>query len=74
MGRQLVAMGMGMRSMSWRKGGFRNGLMLPVRQGIFRWVMTGVFQVPVTIHARPGFHFFFPDILFWRCLSGGHNQ
>ena len=74
-GRQLVTMGVRVRSMPERKGWFRNGLMLPVRQGIFRGVMTGIFQVTFTILARPGFHGgFFLTFLSWRRLSWGHIQ
>jgi len=74
-GRQLLAMRMGVGGMALGKGGFRNGLMLAVWQGIFRGVMTGIFQMTFTVFARPGFHnTFFLTALFWRCLSGGHIQ
>jgi hypothetical protein len=67
MGWQLIAMGMGVRSMSWGKGRFRDCLMLLVRQGIIHGVMTGVFQVTFTVLAWPGFHYgFFLPIIFWR--------
>ena len=71
MGRQLVTMGIGVGSMSWRKGRFRDGLMLLVRQRIFQGVMTGVFQVSFTIHARPGFHCVFFSLFFFgdACLG-----
>lgn len=74
MGWQFVTMGIGVGGMSWRKGRFRDCLMLLVRQGIFHGMMTGVIEVSITIHARPGFHCFFPHVLFWRCLSGRHTQ
>jgi hypothetical protein len=75
MGWQLIAMGMGVRSMSWREGRFRDCLMLLVRQRIFQGVMTGVFQMTFTIFAGPGFYCgFFLPILFLRRLSGRHKQ
>lgn len=75
MSRQLVAMGMGVRSMSWREGWFRNGLMLRVRQRIFLGVVAGIFQMTFAILARPGFYGgFFLTLLFWRGLSGRHTQ
>lgn len=74
MGWQLVTMRIGVGGMSWRKGRFWDCLMLLVRQGIFQGVMTGVMQVPITIHARPGFHGFFLIGLFWSSVSGRHTQ
>jgi hypothetical protein len=74
MGWQLVTMRIGVGGMSWRTGRFRDCLMLLVRQGIFQGVMTGIIPVPVTIHARPGFHGFFLNVLFWNCVSGRHTQ
>ena len=75
MGRQLIAMGMGVRGMTWGEGRFRDGLMLRVRQGIFQGMVAGIFQMTFTVLARPGFHCsFFPTLLFWRCLSGRHIQ
>ena len=74
MRRQLIAMGIGVRSMSWRKGRFRDGLTLLVRQGIFRRVMAGIFQVTFTVLARSGFYGFFPNILFRRSFPWGHTQ
>lgn len=59
MGRQLVTMGMGMRSMAWRKRRFRDGLMLLMRQRIIHGMMAGVFQMTFTVFAGPGFYYRF---------------
>jgi hypothetical protein len=65
MGRQLVTMGMGVGGMAEGEGWFRDGLMFFMREGIFRRVMTGIFQVTFTVLAGPGFHSsFFLTVLF----------
>jgi hypothetical protein len=75
MGWQLITMGFRMGGMSWRKGRFRDFLVLPVRQWIFYEMMAGIFQVTFTILARPGFHGdFFRIVPFWRRESWGHTQ
>ena len=65
-------MGRGVRSMSWRVGGFRDGLMLRVWQRIFLRGVAGIFQMIFAILTRPGFYgSFFPTFFFGdTCLAG----
>jgi hypothetical protein len=59
MGRQIVTMGMGVRSMTWRERRFRDRFMLLMRQGITHGMVTGIFQMTFTVLAGPGFYYRF---------------
>ena len=56
MGRQFITMGMGVRGMPRGQGRLLQGLVLPVRQGIFCGMMTGIFKVTFPVRARPGLY------------------
>jgi len=53
-GRKLVSMGMGMRSVFWRERGFFQCLVGRMRQGMVKRVVPGVLQLTLTVLARPG--------------------
>ena len=54
MGREFVSMGMGMRGVSWRERGIFQGLVGRMRQGMVKRVVPGIFQLTLTVLARPG--------------------
>jgi hypothetical protein len=55
MGRQLIAMGMRMRSMPLREGGLFEGLVIRMRKGVVDRMMPGILKVSFPIHPRSGF-------------------
>lgn len=75
MGRQIIAMRVGVWSMTGRKGRFRDGLMLLMRQGTIDGMMAGIFQMTFTVHAGSGLqHCFFLIHARGRGTSCRHIQ
>jgi hypothetical protein len=52
---QFITMKMGMGCVLWGKGGFFNGFMRGMRQGMSIRMMPGIFQVTFPVLAGPGF-------------------
>ncbi len=75
MGRQVIAMGMGMGCMFCRERGLFDGLVFRMRQRVSHRVVPGIFQLAIPILTGSCFYRNSQNALvFWRGLSWRHNE